>query len=49
MQKDPLALPAAASAAIAADARADSPSVTRRGVLVVLLFPAFWLLTSSPA
>ncbi|KVM18449.1 MFS transporter [Burkholderia ubonensis] len=33
MQKDPLALPAAASAAIAADARPDSPSVTRRGAI----------------
>ncbi|KWF05135.1 MFS transporter [Burkholderia ubonensis] len=33
MQKDPLALPADASAAIAADARPDSPAVTRRGAI----------------
>ncbi|OJB21596.1 MFS transporter, partial [Burkholderia ubonensis] len=33
MQKDPLALPAAAPAAIAADARPDSPAVTRRGAI----------------
>ncbi len=33
MRKDHLALPAAATAAIAADARPDSPPVTRRGAI----------------